>query len=300
MAIQNVNGSQEVPEYKSPEDVNLKPAEVYESQKIGNVLAGIENSVDRDINQALANDGLIDDAERSLLERWLSKAKSVTKSITGIVSKTYEGYCERFTAVINKLEEHINTAQASNEYEPDETDADVQNHKAQSKEVTAEMLRIPERKFSYFAKHIKDEYYRCVDNKNSSNRKIASDLKCFQAKYEKELKEVASSIDSDSKYRIDTLYDQIESQIRYYETHAEEDAKKNQEEYLNAKYGFKQPDSARAKAYGDALMGQTHSHDGVDDLAVLGYDAEEAEAVLKSDQETQNPPPDTKLERRYD
>ena len=67
MSIQNVGNSSNVPEYKTPDDINLKPADVYDSQKIGNTLAGIENSVQRDLDNAL-QDGVIDNNERNTLK----------------------------------------------------------------------------------------------------------------------------------------------------------------------------------------------------------------------------------------
>ena len=235
MGIQNVNSSSNAPEYKTPDDINLKPADVYNSQKIGNTLAGIENSVQRDLDNAL-QDGVIDNTEKNTLQAWLGQVKTLSKSISYIVSKTYEDYRTRLNNVIKKLETHTKTEENIASYEPKKTDA--QQDKPQTK-VTESTLRIPDRKFMALSDNKKEgeriltEYNKCIDDAYNSNRKIASNLKCFQAKYEEMLKTVASSIENDGTYKISNLYEQIESQIRYYSDLADKDAEENQENMVN-------------------------------------------------------------------
>ena len=234
MSIQNVGGSPEVPEYKTPDDVdkNFKPADVYNSQKIGNALAGIEQSVSREIEKAMA-DGVVDDTERQTLNAWLNKAQGLSNSIANIVSKTYEDFRARFDTVIQNIEQHIGAKDRS--YEPTETDSRAVDT-SKNTEINEKTLRIPDRKFMVISDRqseceiIKKEYNKCLNNPYNSNRKKASDLKCFQAKYEVMLKTVASSIDNDGIYDISTLYDQVGSQIRYYDKLADRDAEQNQQD----------------------------------------------------------------------
>jgi len=153
MSIQNVGGSPEVPEYKTPDDVdkNFKPADVYNSQKIGNALAGIEQSVSREIEKAMA-DGVVDDTERQTLNAWLNKAQGLSNSIANIVSKTYEDFRARFDTVIQNIEQHIGAKDRS--YEPTETDSQsADNWNTQIKKVAyAYMKELGEK-----TKNIKDD-----------------------------------------------------------------------------------------------------------------------------------------------
>ena len=101
MTIQQVGGNSDIPEYKSPDDIVLKPVDVYNAQKIGNTLAGIEQGVARDIETAVINN---DENIQPVLKKWLSKSKKILDSIANIVSTTYEGYVNRLETVIKKLE----------------------------------------------------------------------------------------------------------------------------------------------------------------------------------------------------
>ena len=120
MTIQQVGGNSDIPEYKSPDDIILKPADAYNTQKIGNTLAGIEQGVDRDLETAVIKN---DENIQPVLKKWLSKSKKILDSIANIVSTTYEGYVNRLEIVIKKLEKHIKPEQEQNSYEPVETDS---------------------------------------------------------------------------------------------------------------------------------------------------------------------------------
>ena len=120
MTIQQVGGNSDIPEYKSPDDIVLKPVDVYNAQKIGNTLAGIEQGVARDIETAVINN---DENIQPVLKKWLSKSKKILDSIANIVSTTYEGYVNRLETVIKKLEKYIKPEQEQNSYEPAETDS---------------------------------------------------------------------------------------------------------------------------------------------------------------------------------
>ena len=122
--------------------------------------------------------------------------------------------------------------------EPEVTDAQQSQKPSDKTKDTAARLRIPDKKFTvisddkYECNSIKKAYDRCFGDK--SNRKIASDLKCFQARYAEQLKTVASSIGDDGKYMIETLYDQVSSQIRFYSELADKDAENNMQDMISA------------------------------------------------------------------
>ena len=145
--------------------------------------------------------------------------------------------------------------------EPDETDSQKAESSTSKVKITAETLRIPDRTFKYLSdnkrecEQIKREYDKCLNGSYQSNRKIASNLKCFQAKYEKLLKEVAPSIRNDGQYILENLYDQVGSQIRYYDKLADKDAEQNKQNLINTLSKVpEQPSAEQAQAHGKVMQ----------------------------------------------
>ena len=167
-------------------------------------------------------------------------------------AKTYKKLADNLLGLIQKATSAIegNNPYEVASYEPDDTDSNAPTVEPSKKtEITAKALRIPDRKFQAISdnkiecEQIKREYAKCLDNPYQSNRKKASDLKCFQAKYEQQLKNVASSINSDGEYEIKNLFDQVSCQIRYYDKLADKDLAQNKQDAIDTMTALPKPPS---------------------------------------------------------
>ncbi len=312
MTTNGVNPTQKSAADYKPE--NLRNAK---EEEVRNTIFDVENNINSDMENNILADGKISDSEKTQIRNWIKLIDNMLGNIPSQVqAKLADSINSLKDLAMNLFAEtndkkyqgkNIELALEGDEvvqydvegtYEPDETDAEsyekrmIRQFSDDEVAATAKNLRIPDRKFESFTKFqqtITKEYNACIDSKDFTSGRIAANLKNFQAKYEEELKQIASSVSDDGIYQTQTLYDQLSGQIRYYDELARRESEKRNEEALNnAMKPLEKPSAEAAAAYGKA-MADTHSHDGEADLGVLGYSKHDAQAVLNGKKENHKP-----------
>lgn len=246
--IQN-NGAeaQNVPLYE-----RIDKVDVTKTDTLSQELAGLTEEANAEVSNVFSKDGeggaKVTGGESCGLNIIKSsfcclngKIKASIQSASDEAKQIYQQLALKVSETIDRLTKAMNGVNPDvAAFEPKETDAQEVEPKTEKAQITANTLRIPARKFMALSDNKKEgeriltEYNNCIDSSYNSNRKIASNLKCFQAKYAEMLKTVASSIDDDGKYLLSNLYDQIDSQIRYYSDLADKEAEENQENIINS------------------------------------------------------------------
>lgn len=259
----NGNTPAESPRIKKQQEIFEKTDD---KNKLAKALAGLENEVNQAIKNAVADKKISAKEYKELSGLQLIATKYLDKA-----AQMLPDLVDSFVGLYNKVAEVFQNEKYTvvNNYEPQVTDA-----QAQEKNWELE-LRIPESKFKDIpdGERIKQKYYTIIDSKSISNEHKASRLKMFLASHEKELKTVKSSIDKDdSKYVIEYLNEQVESQIRYYSNLAKKDEEQIKQDRIDAL--TKLPE--RPKKENVAYTGG-HRYDNDDMLDVLGYTKEEKE-----------------------
>lgn len=270
----NGNTPAESPRVKRQQEIFEKTDD---KNKLAKALAGLENEVAQAIKSAVADKKISAKEYKELsglqliatkyLEKAAQMLPDLVESFVGLYNKVAEVFQNEKYTVVNDSQKN---------YEPQETDAQTELPKPS--ESLAEELRIPERKFQYISdnknmcERIKKEYYSCLDNAEYSNQMKSSKLKCFQAKYGDELKKVSSSVKDDGKFVIENLYEQIESQIRYYSELAKKDTEQIKKDKVDALTQLPKKSKKENVAY---TGGHRYDNDAM--LDVLGYTKEEKE-----------------------
>lgn len=251
----------------SPKEQSLSPslparidaADVTKINEVNDVSTSVDKKIQEFFSQGSENDERISDGEmeqlgliKSSLLKLYDKVRYQYVRAEDEAAKTYKKLADNLLSLIQKTTSASegNNPYEVTSYEPDSTDSNASAVASSKKtEVTANTLRIPDRKFQSFSNNkkeceqIKREYAKCLDNPYQSNRKKASDLKCFQAKYEKQLKDVAPSIKTDGEHEIKNLFDQISCQIRYYDKLAEKELAQNKQDAIEAMTTLPKPPS---------------------------------------------------------
>ncbi len=298
MGIQNVNNAAP----KTIADFNADDLKNADEKKFQNTIFDLDQAVRNDVNI----DGKLENGEKPKIEQWLSLIDNMFVNVSDNVKEKCEQAINTALKLIKDLCKEAGINKYDNEQgivfendeaqyytyndEPTETDAGMDYTTREMRKLsyqelteTAKRLQIPEKKFDnfeHFQKQVKERYNACIDPRGKTNGIIAADLKSFQARYEEELKTIASSVSDDGIYEIKNLYEQLDAQIRFYEELAIRDTQENKQIALNAALKpLERPSEEKTKAYAKA-MEDTHSHNGVDDLKVLGYSAENAKALL--------------------
>ena len=278
MATNGVNPTQKSAADYKPE--NLRNAK---EEEVRNTIFDVENNINSDMENNILADGKISDSEKTQIRNWIKLIDNIVGNIPAQIQAKLADMIDSLKDLALSLfietkdkkyqGENIEMAKEGEEvalydieksYEPEETDTEpyekrmIRQFSDDEIAATAKNLRIPDRKFKQFTKFqqaITKEYNACIDSKDFTSGRIAANLKNFQAKYEEELKQIASSVSDDGIYQTQTLYEQLSGQIRYYDELARRESEKRKEEARNiAMKPLEQPSAEQAQAYGKAMQ----------------------------------------------
>ena len=307
MGIQNVNNAAP----KTIADFNADDLKNADEKKFQNTIFDLDQAVRNDVTI----DGKLEGGEKPKIQQWLSLIDNMFVNVSDNVKEKCEHATETALKLIKDLCKEAGIKKYDNEKgivfenneaeyytyeeEPSETDTERYNpfvyiSEMSDKEIKEkiEELRVPEGKFELIeaknkVEDIKQKYNKCFNlpTKENRNGRIAANLKtflayCYAEDVLQDLKNIRSSIGTDGRLELNNIEDQINSQIHFYEELAEREKQENKQIALNAALKpLERPSEEKTKAYAKA-MEDTHSHNGVDDLKVLGYSAENAKALL--------------------